>query len=202
MVTLRGFQPEDLDALYAISLATGHAGGDAAHLYGDPHMIGHIYSAPYAELEPSLVLVAMDADGVAGFIAGVLDTEAWEAALDVKWWPALRRRYADPGEPATTWSADQRRASMIHHPARTPHQVVAGYPAHLHLNLLPRIQGRGIGTALLEQWRDLATQRGARPAHVGVNSANAKGLGFWRKQGFTDLPLSGAEGRTIWLGRA
>jgi len=57
---LRQFQSEDLSVLYAISLETGHLGGDASHLYGDPRLIGHIYSAPYALLDPDLVLVAAD----------------------------------------------------------------------------------------------------------------------------------------------
>ena len=54
MAGVRLFQPEDLDALYEISLATGLAGGDAAHLYEDKKLIGHIYSAPYALLDPAL----------------------------------------------------------------------------------------------------------------------------------------------------
>jgi hypothetical protein len=35
MIKLRQFRSGDLNALYAISLATGHEGGDASHLYAD-----------------------------------------------------------------------------------------------------------------------------------------------------------------------
>jgi len=61
--------------------------------------MGHIYSAPYALLEPGLVAVAVDGDGdgdgdeVAGFAAGAIDTLQWEDILEQDWWPALRRRY-------------------------------------------------------------------------------------------------------------
>ena len=51
---IRPFQSDDLDALYRISLATGLAGGDASHLYEDAKLMGHIYAAPYAVLEPQL----------------------------------------------------------------------------------------------------------------------------------------------------
>ena len=54
MVNIRQFQADDLAALYRITLATGLAGGDASHLYADPSLIGHIYAAPYALLEPGL----------------------------------------------------------------------------------------------------------------------------------------------------
>jgi hypothetical protein len=60
MVNVRPFQPCDMDALHAISLATGLAGGDASSLYSDQKLMGHIYSAPYAILQPELCLVAED----------------------------------------------------------------------------------------------------------------------------------------------
>ena len=44
MIKLRQFRSGDLDALYAISLATGHEGGDASHLYKDAALMGNIYS--------------------------------------------------------------------------------------------------------------------------------------------------------------
>jgi len=56
MIKLRQFQSGDLNALYAISLATGHEGGDASCLYQDAKLMGHIYSAPYVLLEPDGVI--------------------------------------------------------------------------------------------------------------------------------------------------
>lgn len=92
MPTIRQVRPDDLDALYRISLATGLAGGDASHLYADPRLMGHIYAAPYALLEPQLALVVEDSEGVAGFAVGATDTTAWEQRLERDWWPALRVR--------------------------------------------------------------------------------------------------------------
>jgi ribosomal protein S18 acetylase RimI-like enzyme len=197
MVTLRLFQPDDLSALYAISLATGHAGGDASRLYRDPELIGHIYSAPYARLAPDLALVAVDDQGVAGFAVGTLDTQAWEDALERLWWPALRERYPlptqrDGGAP----TPDQRRIAMIHRPERVPPVIGQAYPAHLHLNLLPRAQGRGIGSALLQAWLGLAD---VPSVHVGVNASNSGAVAFWRARNFH--VLDGPAGRTIWMGR-
>jgi len=203
MVLLRHVQPGDLSALYAISLATGHAGIDASRLHADPDLIGHIYSAPYAHLEPSLALVAADGDGVAGFAVGAVDTSAWQATLARDWWPALRQRYPDPGQtPSATWTADQRRAFMIHHPRPCPAEMARDYPAHLHLNLLPRLQGRGVGSRLLEAWLALAIERGAAAVHVGVNRANVRAAGFWERHGFRPLAIDVPANRTVWMGRA
>lgn len=54
----------------AIALITGHAGGDASHLYQDAGLIGQIYAAPYVMLEPRPAFVAEDESGVAGYIVG------------------------------------------------------------------------------------------------------------------------------------
>src|SRR3954465_4721814 len=124
MPTIRPFRLDDLDALYRISLATGLAGGDASHLYADPRLMGHIYAAPYALLEPQLALVVEDGAGVAGFAVGTTDTRAGERIREQSWWPWLRERYAPPrGVDAAGWTPDQRRAFMIHRPALTPPAV-------------------------------------------------------------------------------
>jgi ribosomal protein S18 acetylase RimI-like enzyme len=203
MFDVRPFQERDLSALYAISLMTGHAGGDASHLYGDKRLMGHIYSAPYARLGPDLVRVAADQDGVVGFVAGALDTVAWEAILERDWWPALRAEYPKPdAAQPQTWSPDERRAAMIHSPEHTPLAIAEAYPAHLHLNLAPRAQGRGLGPKLLAAWLQLAADHRARAVHVGVNRANLKAIGFWQRYGFRDLaPTGAATNRTVWMGQ-
>jgi GNAT superfamily N-acetyltransferase len=203
VTSLRPFQPQDLDALYAISLATGEAGGDASHLHDDPRLIGHIYSAPYALLAPDLAFVAADEAGVVGYVVGALDTAAWESRLEREWWPALRERHADPSVATReTWTRDEWRMASIHHPRPTPGVLAQAYPAHIHLNLLPRAQRRGLGTALLGHWLAIATARGVVGAHVGVSGANAGGLRFWASQGFEPLSLAGLRpGRTVWMGR-
>jgi hypothetical protein len=102
VLNIRLFHSEDIEALYRISLAAGFAVGDASHLYDDPKLMGHIYSAPYALLEPELALVAVDQRGVAGFAVGGIDTAIWERRLERDWWPILRQHYADPLEAQRT----------------------------------------------------------------------------------------------------
>ena len=204
MPSIRPIQPGDIDALYAIALATAWVGGDASSLYRDPKLIGHIYSAPYANLQPELCLVAEDEAGVAGFVIGTADTAAWESRLEREWWPLLRRQYPAPDEARRAeWSHDQQRIFMIHQPTPVPAAVAQSYPAHLHMNLLPRLQGRGTGSRLFAAWLAVAAARGVGPMHVGANKQNTRAFSFWQRVGFVELDIPEARaGRTTWMGRA
>ena len=44
--------------------------------------------------------------------------------------------------------------------------VAERYPAHLHMNLLPRLQRRGVGALLLGTWLAAARARGAHSLRV------------------------------------
>jgi len=184
---IRDAQPGDLDALYRIALATGDSGADAAHLHRDPKLVGHLYAAPYAVLEPAFALVVEDASGVGGYIVGARDTLAFEARLEAQWWPALRRDYPDPRGDPSSWDLDQLRAYQIHHPRPPPARITAPYPSHLHINLLPRLQGRGLGKALIDAWLARIETAGSRGAHLGVSPANHRALRFYRAYGLEEF---------------
>ena len=204
MTTIRHIAPSDIEHLYAISLATGDRGGDASHLYRDGRMMGHIYAAPYAEFCPRNCLVAEDRDGVGGYVIGALDTRAFEERLEREWWPTLRETYPEPNGDPSGWDADQRRCYLIHHPRTAPEGVVRSHAAHLHMNLLPRLQGRGIGTSLLDRWISGARQQGAQAVHIGVSALNQEGMRFWASRGFVVLSRTSDPGSSgsVWLGRS
>jgi len=200
MINIRQAESGDKDALYRISLETGHLGGNASHLYADPQMMGHIYSAPYLTFEPDLAFVVTQDENIVGFCVGTSDTKNFSAKLESDWWPSLRDKYPKPKEDMRlTWSADERRYQMIHVPEIVPAQITKVYPAHVHLNLLPVVQGQQLGGQLLKRWTRKAVQSGATAVHIGANAKNERALHFWRNQGFKDIVLPNS--RTVWMGR-
>lgn len=194
MVELRPYSPDDLDALYAVCLLTGASGQDASLLHNDPKLIGHIYAAPYGVTEPENVFVAEDAEGVAGYVVGTHDTGRFAERLEAEWWPTLRRRYADV---RGVTEADRDRIATIMRPHASPPNIAAAYPAHIHMNLLPRLRGQRVGSHLLEMWIDQARQSGVRGIHLGASANNEGGIAFWSKSGFTRLSDSGG---AVWFG--
>jgi ribosomal protein S18 acetylase RimI-like enzyme len=195
LVWIRACREDDVDALYQVCLETGDAGGDATSLHKDPLLLGHVFVGPYAILEPSLAFVAEDDEGVAGYVVGALDSHAFEARLEREWWPKLRERYPDAPADGTP---DERLMSYFHHPASTPAEVAKDYPSHLHINLLPRLQGAGAGGRLMNTLWDALREQGSPGVHLQVWARNTRAIGFYKHLGYTEV--SSGDGGFI-LGR-
>ena len=190
MPKLRPYRPGDHDAVYDVCVRTGAAGEDATHLLGDPALLGHVYAGPYLALEPDLAFVVEDDGGVAGYILGAADTAAFEDRLEREWWPELRRRYPTY---RTDGDAvfDDLLIALMHSPPRTRADLVATYPSHLHIDLLPRLQGQGWGRRLIDTLVERLRATGSHGLHLGVATANTKAQAFYGAVGFTKLADDG-----------
>jgi ribosomal protein S18 acetylase RimI-like enzyme len=194
---IRRAVPRDRDALYDICVRTGDAGEDARPLYRNPELLGEIWVGPYLVLAPDLAFVADDDNGVVGYVLGAADTVAFEAACEQRWWPALRARYPDPLDDAPV-TADGQLIHRIHHPPPTAASVVDEYPAHLHVDILPRGQARGIGRRLMTRLFDALVGQGVVGVHLGVDARNTRAVGFYTHLGFAPVGPPRDE-RSGWL---
>ena len=77
---------------------------------------------------------------------------------------------------------------------------LAGYPAHLHIDLLPEWQGRGLGRGLM--WSFLAGLHaaGAPRVHLGMAPANTAARAFYDRLGFEQIAVPSEPG-VVYLGR-
>ncbi len=194
--TIRPYRASDLEALYDICLKTGDAGADASAMYRDPKILGHVYAGPYGVLEPENCFVAEDADGIGAYIIGTADTHGFETRLEREWWPRLRAQIADTGGE----DPDARIARLIHRAPKTPRRINEPYPAHLHIDCLPRFQGIGLGKRLIDTWLDAMRARGVKAAHLGVGPRNARAVRFYRTYGFHLIEQLPEPWNTMWFG--
>ncbi len=190
---IRRYEPGDLAAAYRICLKTGDSGEDASRLYGDPELLGHLYAGPYLVLEPELAFMLNDEgmlgdeSGVCGYILGALDTGRYHRAYLERWLPALQARYPDPEGGPESWTPDERIRHLLHHPRLELPEAAHDYPSHLHIDLLPRAQGRGDGRRLMDRFLDELRARGSRGVHLGVGARNSRAQRFYHAYGFTEL---------------
>jgi GNAT superfamily N-acetyltransferase len=187
---IRPYQGDDLDELYRICLQTAASGQDATSMFSDPRLPGYLYAAPYAIFEPSLAFVAQDAGGVGGYIVATLDSHAFEQRLERDWWPALRASHPEPSQDLAKGLSPREQFALhaLHHPWGTPDELARGFPAHLHINLVPRLQGQGIGQQLIARVISALRDQGSPGLHLHVSQGNQRAAGFYRHVGFAELP--------------
>jgi ribosomal protein S18 acetylase RimI-like enzyme len=176
-----------------VCLLTSNNGGDGTGIFRDPRMPGDVYAVPYAILEPSLALVAETSEGVHGYSVATLDTKEFGGRLEREWWPAMRARYPEPPPDRDGDLSAQERTALgnIHHTWVPGEDVPSGYPSHLHINLLPNLQGRGVGRRLMEALLSRLREQGSPGVHLGTHLTNVRAVGFYRHLGFSELTASG-----------
>lgn len=186
MVQMRPAAPHDLPGIYRVCDETGPP-------TTNPDLLGHIYAGPYAVNQGRFASVVADEHGVAGYVFGCPDTRTFETWCEVHWWPALREQYPlDANDP------DAEFVGLLHAPPRSPEDLLARYPAHLHIDLLPRTQGTGFGRRLIDWLLAELTAAGASGVHLGVGSDNTNAIAFYRHLGFENW---NDDGDTLWMVR-
>jgi len=180
----------DLPYLYEICLKTGDESRDASALFYDQYLIGHYYAAPYLIYEAGICFVVEYEYRPQGYILAVPDTAAFNRWMEEEWLPPLRTRYRRPFPPAKSEKENEIIGFIHkrHFPINTAGQaLLADYPAHLHIDLLPRIQGKGRGRVLIDTLFNELARKGVSGLHLGVGSANSGAIAFYRKTGFSVL---------------
>jgi ribosomal protein S18 acetylase RimI-like enzyme len=173
----------DMPGVYRVCLMTDDAGDDSTGRYRDPDLPGHVYAGPYLAWGRDLQLVVVDRDGVAGYLLSASDSAAFEAWAETEWWPPLRVRYPLSEEAAE----DARFIRHIHQPEHRSADLLAAYPAHFHIDLLPRTRGSGLGRTLIEGLLAELRERGIPGLHMGVDRRNTNAIGFYEHLGFRTL---------------
>ncbi len=185
---IRLARPGDAPGAYHVCLKTGDSGGDGEPLYReDPDALGRLFVGPYLAFEPDLSLILEDAEGICGYALAALDSRAFYARYEAEWRPALCAQFPDPAGDPATWTPLQQAYGWYHHPDYFCPQPYEAYPSHLHIDLLPRAQGRGLGRAMIEALLDRLRARDSPGVHLGMWARNERAYAFYTRLGFSEL---------------
>ena len=192
MSKIRPYRPSDRDAVYDICIRTGDAGQDATATYDDPNILPEIFAGPYVTLEPEFAfMLADDDDRAVGYILGVPDTERFALRFATEWLPTVADRYPPlEGPPATR---DEIMRDILHHPGRMVIPMLAAYPAHLHIDVLPEHQRSGFGRELVLTLVDALRAAGVPAVHLGMVTSNVAARAFYDRVGFHVLDVPGSD---------
>jgi GNAT superfamily N-acetyltransferase len=188
--TIRRAVLSDLPYLYEICLKTGDSSKDATPFFSDPYTIGQYYAAPYLIYPNGICFVSECEYRPQGYIIAVPDSVAFGQWMEEEWLPPIRKRYPQPFPLSLSEKEDN--IIKLFHKCQFPVDTaglpwLADYPAHLHIDLLPGIQQKGIGRALMnELFVELARQK-VHGVQLGVGSKNTGAVAFYKKTGFSVL---------------
>lgn len=184
MALIRSYRPSDRADVGDVCLRTGDVGNDATGMYVCDDLLPDIYAWPYVEFAPELAHMVDTGNRVSGYLVATADTRAFVERYRRQWLPEFSRRYARAQPPVT---ASDHLIEIGYTPERMLIPELASYPAHLHIDLLPELQGHGTGRILVRRLLADLRERGVPGVHLGVSPQNTSAQGFYAALGFRPL---------------
>ncbi len=197
---IRQATAQDHPALSDICLKTGDSGADGTHLQDDPAVLGLVYALPYQVHCPDFAFVLEDAQGVCGYILGTPDSREFAEWLEAVWYPSLRARVPNPGPDEGRWVKSDWVRWRIHAPFALPPINLATWPAHCHIDLLPRAQGKGLGRAMMARLNAALASAGCGGTVVEVGLKNTRAQAFYAHLGFRLIDPPGLLPHSLFMG--
>lgn len=195
MTSIRPYRPNDHDDVYEVCVRTAASGADARGLYSDDDLMPDVWAGPYLLLEPELAFVVDTGRRVAGYILGAADTERFVQRYRDEWLPRFASRH--PRQAPTP--EEQHVVDAGYNPSRMLIAELDAYPAHLHINLLPELQGQGFGRKLIRTMLAALRERGVLALNLGLSAENVSARAFYDRIGFTQLPSSTPGGPVLGI---
>jgi ribosomal protein S18 acetylase RimI-like enzyme len=186
-MTIRRASIEDLAAMRRVCVLTGDSGRDATGRWSDDGLIPDVYLEPYMRYPDRLAWVVDEGQGVIGYVIAVADTAAF-----ADWW---RREWVEEFVVRHGPVAADEDEAWLFTGGTQPERMAAladldAFPAHLHVDLLPEAQGRGLGRLLMQTLGSELVRRDVPGVHLGFGADNVGAAAFYRRLGF-DEPAPG-----------
>ncbi|WP_285043459.1 GNAT family N-acetyltransferase [Plantibacter sp. LMC-P-059a] len=199
MTEIRAYRPTDRSAVATICTRTGDSGADATGHFSTDELLPDVYALPYVDHEPELALLVDAGAGPIGYILGTADTAAFDRWFVERWWPTVVGKYEAA---ASSGAASEQERGIVRSATERiglAPELLAQYPAHLHIDLLPETQGMGLGRRLIDAFCGLLAERGVPGVHLGVGVSNTGAQRFYERTGFTRV--DGDPG-AVWYAKA
>lgn len=181
MIDIRQCTPADLPYLYEICYKTGFNGKTAEGICEDKFQIGHYFAAPYILFNRELCFTATVNGIPKGYVIGTDNTENFTKWLNKTWLPDVRKLYHFKKMQNPNHFVNFLNSVIINETAID--ERLKSYRAHLHIDLLPELQGKGMGRKLIETFFARCRDKGVEKVHLGVSKENPGAVAFYKKLG-------------------
>ncbi len=185
---IRQAQIEDREAVNFVCLNTGDSGNDASTQFNFKDMLGDLYAAPYLESDPDFSFVLEDQGTIKGYVLGTLDSNKFAKFANEDYLPRIRAKYQKYENDFTQIEKDLWKEILRDY--EMSNEILKKYPSHLHIDLLPEMQGKGHGTKLMNLLLEQFKKFNSPGVHLGLAASNLRAFSFYEKMGFSTLSKS------------
>lgn len=150
------------------------------------------WALPYLRHFPQCCFVAELGNQVVGYIVGTPDTQA---QVD------LFTRHELPEIQTLVSKRTPLANSFLNGGTLDPTvaDILADYPAHLHINLTSACRGLGVGARLMAELEFQLQEQGIQGMHLGVAKQNMSAVKFYQHQGYTLREGEPDDFSTAWI---
>ncbi len=181
---IRPFHPSDLPSIYRICLLTGEVGGDATGAVPRPRPAGAPLRRARTRSRTRASRSSSSTSSGSSATSSRRPTPPGSSSGSSRrggrcCGRATRCARTRATAPRTTcWS------QRIHDWPRADEALFERFPAHMHIDLLPRAQGQGLGRRLVETLSEALRGRGVPGLYLGVDDRNEGAIAFYHRVGF------------------
>jgi ribosomal protein S18 acetylase RimI-like enzyme len=184
---IRLYEPRDREAVREVCRATAY-GGDGVGLI-DPDLLLDLMTRYFTDFADRSLWVAARGERVVGYLAGCVDERAFERTQTQRIVPAALARAMKRGllVRRELWRLLAAFPGFVAAGGLRAASAVAGYPGHLHVNLLQEARGRSLGSRLVEGFLEEAGRRRLPGVRAVVYESNQPARRFFERLGFQPL---------------
>jgi ribosomal protein S18 acetylase RimI-like enzyme len=192
-MVIKKYKSKYRNNLIDICYKTGWSGEDLTgkNIFNDKKSFAMVYVLYYIEHEPDNCFVALENGNVIGYVIGTVNTSNQKEFFRKKIYPkiVLRKIFITSWKyPESVKNLTQLLKTTI--ASNMDKKILLNYPAHLHINVLKKHQGKGIGSMMLTKFIEHMKQNEIAGIHLGTSSQNQKAISFYKKFGFIKLKES------------
>ncbi|MFX0123960.1 MAG: GNAT family N-acetyltransferase [Candidatus Hodarchaeota archaeon] len=203
MVYIRCYQSGDRKDVIDVCWRTGYMGETAAGRFDDSYLFGLLFCLYYIDYEPENCFVAEDEQTgqVIGYILSSLDSEKQKERFRKYMIRkiALRAFFYTLWRHPRTFKVFWYFKKIWDEEPEVPNKesLLAPYPAHLHIDIIPEYHWQGIGTQLMETLENHFINHNVKGVHLGTSEKNVKAVHFYQKLNFAKI-YEGPRGYGMW----
>lgn len=188
-VVLRPYRRDDRAGVRQVCGDTAERGESIENLYSDRRLAVDLVSRYYTDFEPQSCWVAEAEGRIVGYLMAAVNSSrhhrimAWRilpsALLSAVLRGALWR--------AETWRMVAAAFPNIRRFRERTNLAAAGFPAHVHVNLLSEFRGQGLAQGLMTAFLQRMVARGVPGVQAAVRADNPPAIAFFERIGFRPL---------------